>query len=107
MLEEDFELSPVSASALGLTEYDAGMDDVSAEGFAERDRDAAAFLERFTAIADEGLTPDERIDRDLAVSALRGRLVMADWRGWQRDPLTYSGPAINGIFLLFLHRLRP
>jgi uncharacterized protein (DUF885 family) len=107
MLEEDFELSPVSASALGLTDYDAGMDDVSAEGFAERDRDAAAFLERFRAIRDEGLSPDERIDRDLAISAMRGRLVMADWRGWQRDPLTYSGPAINGIFLLFLHRLRP
>jgi uncharacterized protein (DUF885 family) len=107
LLEEDFELSPVSASALGLTDYDAGMDDVSAEGFAERDRDAVDFLARFEAIPDEPLTADERIDRDLAIATLKGRLVMADWRGWQRDPLTYSGPAINGIFLLFLHRLRP
>lgn len=107
LLEEEFELSPVTASALGLTDYDAGMDDVSAEGFAERDRDAVDFLERFGAIADEALTADERIDRDLAIASLKGRLVMADWRGWQRDPLTYSGPAVNGIFLLFLHRLRP
>jgi uncharacterized protein (DUF885 family) len=106
-LDEEFELSPVTASALGLTDYDAGMDDVSADGFAERDRDAAEYLGRFSAMGDEGLTPDERIDRDLAIAALKGRLVMADWRGWQRDPLTYSGPAINGIFLLFLHRLRP
>jgi uncharacterized protein (DUF885 family) len=106
LLEEDFELSPVTASALGLTEYDAGMDDVSAEGFAEQERDATDFLARFSAIADAGLTADERIDRDLAIAALRGRLVMAEWRGWQRDPLTYSGPAINGVFLLFLHRLR-
>ncbi len=106
LLEEEFELSPVTASALGLTEYDAGMDDVSAAGFAERDRDAAAFLERFAAVGDEGLSADERIDRDLAVATLKGRLVMADWRGWQRDPLTYSAPAINGVFLLFLHRLR-
>jgi uncharacterized protein (DUF885 family) len=106
LLEEDFELSPVTASALGLTEYDAGMDDVSAEGFAERDRDAADFLARFSGIGDEALGADERIDRDLAIATLKGRLVMADWRGWQRDPLTYSGPAINGVFLLFLHRLR-
>lgn len=106
LLEEEFELSPVTASALGLTDYDAGMDDVSAAGFAERDRDAEDFLTRFSALGDEGLTADERIDRDLAIATLKGRLVMADWRGWQRDPLTYSGPAINGIFLLFLHRLR-
>ena len=38
-LEEEFELSPVTASALGLTAYDAGMDDLSADSFAERDRD--------------------------------------------------------------------
>ncbi|MET0772088.1 MAG: DUF885 domain-containing protein [Candidatus Limnocylindrales bacterium] len=107
MLEEEFELSPVTASALGLTEYDAGMDDVSAEGFAERDRDAADFLARFGTIGDGALGADERIDRDLAIATLRGRLVMAEWLGWRRDPLTYSGPAINGIFLLFLHRLRP
>jgi uncharacterized protein (DUF885 family) len=107
MLEEEFELSPVTASSLGLTDYDAGMDDVSAEGFAERDRDAADFLARFRAIPDGALTADETIDRDLAIASLNGRLVMADWRGWQRDPLTYSGPAINGTFLLFLHRLRP
>ncbi len=107
LLQEEFELSPVTASALGLTDYDAGMDDVSAEGFAERDRDATDFLARFSAIGDEGLTTDERIDRDLAIATLRGRLVMADWRGWQRDPLTYVKPAIDGIFLLFLHRLRP
>lgn len=106
LLEEEFELSPVTASALGLTEYDAGMDDVSAAGFAERDRDAADFLTRFSAIPDDGLAPEQRIDRDLAIATLRGRLVMAGWRAWQRDPLTYSGPAINGIFLLFLHRLR-
>lgn len=107
LLEEEFELSPVTASSLGLTDYDAGMDDVSAEGFAERERDATDFLARFSAIGDDGLTLDERIDRDLAIATLKGRLVMADWRGWQRDPLAYSGPAIHGIFLLFLHRLRP
>src|SRR6476469_7615164 len=98
-LEEEFELSPVTASALGLTAYDAGMDDLSADSFAERDRDTLDFLERFGALADEDLTPDERIDRDLALAMLRGRLIVAEWQGWKRDPLTYSGPALNGVFL--------
>ena len=57
-LDEEFELSPVTASALGLTAYDAGMDDLSAEGFAERERDARDFLERFSALAGRG--PDRR-----------------------------------------------
>ncbi|MFN8517907.1 MAG: hypothetical protein U0667_00640 [Chloroflexota bacterium] len=43
----------MTASAPGLTDYDAGMDDVSAEGFAERERDARDFLDRFSAIGDE------------------------------------------------------
>nr|MBA2569795.1 DUF885 domain-containing protein [Chloroflexota bacterium] len=47
-----------------------------------------------------------RIDRDLAVAMLRGRTIIADWEGWKRDPLTYSGPGLNGIFGLYLHRLR-
>ncbi len=106
-LEEEFELSPVTASGLGLTDYDAGMDDLSAESFAERERDARDFLDRFSALEDADLSADERIDRDLALAMLRGRLITAEWQGWKRDPLTYSGPALNGLFLLFLHRLRP
>ncbi len=107
LLEEEWELSPVTASSLGLTAYDAGMDDLSAEGFAERERDARHFLDRFSALPDADLTAEERIDRDLALAMLRGRLITAEWQGWRRDPLTYSGPALNGVFLLFLHRLRP
>jgi uncharacterized protein (DUF885 family) len=106
-LDEEWELSPVTASALGLTAYDAGMDDLSAESFAERERDARDFLDRFSALPDAELNAEERVDRDLALAMLRGRLITAEWRGWKRDPLTYSGPALNGVFLLFLHRLRP
>ena len=106
-LDEEFELSPVTASGLGLTDYDAGMDDLSAVSFAERERDARDFIVRFSALTDAELSAEERIDRDLALAMLRGRLITAEWQGWKRDPLTYSGPALNGVFLLFLHRLRP
>ena len=98
----------MTASALGLTDYDAGMDDLSADELrgarARRPRLPASGSRRWP---DADLTADERIDRDLALAMLRGRLIDAEWQGWKRDPLTYSGPALNGVFLLFLHRLRP
>lgn len=106
-LETEFSHSPTLASRLGLTEYDHKLDDLSADAFELRDSDAAAFLFRFSALPDTGLSADERIDRDLAIAMLRGRLVQAEWQGWRRDPLTYSGPISDGLFSLFLHRLRP
>jgi uncharacterized protein (DUF885 family) len=106
-IDADLRSQPVLASSLGLTEHDAELDDLSEDALRRRDADAAAFLERFRAVPDAGLTAEEAIDRDLAIAMLRGRLVMAGFEGWRRDPLTYSGPAVNGIFNLFLHRLRP
>ncbi|MEO7119387.1 MAG: DUF885 domain-containing protein, partial [Candidatus Limnocylindrales bacterium] len=106
-LHNEYETSPVMASALGLTEYDDRLDDLSETAFRKGDADAQAFLARFEAVSDEGLTADQQIDRDLAVAMLRGRTIVADWEAWKRDPIVYSSPGLNGIFSFFLHRIRP
>ena len=106
-LAAEHEASPVRASQLGLTAYDERVDDVSAASFERRDTEAAAWLARFDAVDEDDLGEAERIDRELVRSVLRGRLVLADWRNWRRDPATYTGVALDGIFTLFLHRLRP
>jgi uncharacterized protein (DUF885 family) len=107
-LDNEFETSPVLASALGLTAYDERLDDLSAASFHKRDADAEEWLGRFQAVTDHELEDEQRrIDRDLAISVLRGRTIQADWEAWKRDPLVYSGPVLNGLFSLFLHRLRP
>jgi len=106
-LHNEFETSPIQASSLGLTEYDERLDDLSAAAFHKRDADAETYLGRFEALPDEGLDLHQRIDRDLAVALLRGRTIAADWQGWKRDPIVYSGPVLNSLFMLFLHRLRP
>ena len=106
-LRQEFEESPVSASGLGLTEFDDRLDDLSAEAFDRRQSRAAEWSRRFAALTDAGLAPEERIDRDLAVAMMAGRSIMAEWMPWRRDPVTYSGPIANGLFGLFLHRLRP
>ena len=107
LLDADFGFSPVSASGYGLTEYDERMDDLSADAHRARDAAAASFLARLDAIQDDGLSTNEAIDRDLARSVLRGRSILAPFEAWRRDPITYSAPITSGVFVLFLHRLRP
>jgi uncharacterized protein (DUF885 family) len=95
------------ASALGLDGYDDRLDDVTAAAFTRRQERATVWLGRFRAVGDEGLRPDERVDRDFAVALLAGRVLMADWEMWRRQPDIYLTPGLTGVFSLFLHRLRP
>jgi uncharacterized protein (DUF885 family) len=106
-LREEYEDSPTSASALGLTEYDELLDDLSAGAFERRRASDLEWLGRFRAVADDGLSPDDRIDRDLLVSILRGREILHPHEMWKRQPATYLGPGLQGVFALFLHRIRP
>jgi uncharacterized protein (DUF885 family) len=107
LLASDFAASPVMASQVGRTEYDDKLDDMSDQALEARDAKAAELLARLDAVGDGGLTADEAIDRDLARSVLRGRLILAPFTQWRRDPLVYSGPITSGLFTLFLHKLRP
>jgi uncharacterized protein (DUF885 family) len=106
-LAEEYAHSPVMASQLGIEGYDDRLDDLSGSAFAERRRRSAEWLARFEALGDGGLPADDRIDRDLLLSVLRGRAIMADWEMWRRQPDTYLNPGLSGVFTLFLHRLRP
>ena len=106
-LANEYATSPVLATTLGLTEYDERLDDLSAAAFEKRDADAVAWLARFSAVDPQTLDFDDQIDRELAMATLTGRTIAADWQVWKRDPTTYSGPILNGLFYLFLNRLRP
>ncbi len=106
-LKETYEDSPTLASSLGLTEYDEKLDLTTAERFRWRIERDESWLARFRAVPDAELAPEERIDRDLLVSVLRGRQLVVPLESWRRQPATYLNPGLNGVFSLFLHRLRP
>jgi uncharacterized protein (DUF885 family) len=106
-LKEEFEDSPVSASSLGLTQYDEGLDDLSRDAFERRRTADTEWLRRFRAAGDAELTAAERIDRDLLISILRGREILHPHDMWKRQPATYLGVGLSGVFTLFLHRIRP
>ncbi len=106
-LKEEYEDSPTLASSLGLTEYDERLDDTSAAAYERRRVSDLAWLGKFRAVADDVLAPAERIDRDLLISVLRGRELYQPLEMWKRQPNYYLNPGLNGVFSLFLHRLRP
>ena len=106
-LKERYDESPSWASMLGLTEYDERAEDLSAEAFRRRDEQVAAWLTRFGALSDEDLDAAERIDRDAILASLRGRELVRPRLDWRRQPNTYLNPSLQGVFVLFLHRLRP
>ena len=95
--------SPERATALGIDGYDDRLGDYSAAGFERRISRDDRWLDRLATQPDEGLSRDQQIDRDLILSALRGRAVMRDWAVWRRDPATYLSPVLAGVFQLFLH----
>jgi uncharacterized protein (DUF885 family) len=106
-LREELSEAPVAASALGLTEHDSRLDDLSEHAFERRRRRAEWWLAQFIDQERSGLGADAAIDLDLIVSVLRGRVIMADWQMWRRQPDLYLNPSLHGVFTLFLHRLRP
>ena len=106
-LAEEVEESPTTATRLGIDGHDDRIGDFSEEGFLRRQANDARWLERFRALTDADLSFDGSIDRDLVVSTLRGRELMHEWAVWRRDPATYLGPCLSGVFSLFLNRVHP
>ena len=104
---EEMEESPVRASQLGIDGHDDRLGEFTAADYARRAANDDDWYERFAAIDDGDLGVDDRIDRDLILSTLRGRHVLREWAVWRRDPATYLGPCLSGVFNLFLHRIRP
>ena len=98
---------PVQASALGLAAYDDQLDDLSAAAFERRRESDDAWLTRFREVDASGLSFDEAIDRDLLVARLTERAIYDEWESWRRSPDAYMNPGLEGVFILFLHRLRP
>jgi uncharacterized protein (DUF885 family) len=107
-LDEFFAESPVMATQLGVDGFDDQLDDLSEAAIERRAQRSTEWLQQFEALGDdECATFDERVDRDLIRSLLRGRSILDDWQMWRRQPDMYLSPGLSGVFSLFLHRLKP
>ncbi|MGH8891940.1 MAG: DUF885 domain-containing protein [Actinomycetes bacterium] len=107
LMADQFEGNPVLASGLGVVEHDSRLPHMSAGAVAEREDREDEWSRRLGGLDGEDLTPDERIDRDLALMVLRGRALQRTWADWRRSPDHYAGVALSAVFGLLINRLRP
>ena len=116
-IAEEVEEHPTTATRLGIDGHDDRVGGFTEDDFVRREGNDDRWLERFGSLRDEGGVPgvggsddlsfDEAIDRDLVLSTLRGRRITREWAAWRRDPATYLGPCLSGVFSLFLNRVHP
>ena len=106
-LAAEFDADPPGATVLGVPGYDERLPELSDPAVNARHVIDEKRLRAFEALPDDELTGQERIDRDLVISELRGRAMMRNWAAHRRDPAAYVAAGLNGVFTLFLHRLRP
>ncbi|GGK45695.1 hypothetical protein Ppa06_01570 [Planomonospora parontospora subsp. parontospora] len=106
--------NPVRASLAGAPGHDRTLGDFTEAGITAREAEARRRLARLEAAGDadggqgeEGGGFEDRIDRELVVSALRGSVAQEAWPSWRRDPSFYVGPVFASMFSPFLHRLAP
>ncbi|MGD0409104.1 MAG: DUF885 domain-containing protein [Candidatus Limnocylindrales bacterium] len=107
-MDEFFHIYPVAATAIGMHAVDGEWPDLGDAGFAAR----LAFADRWEAelrpFGDAGLTPDERIDRDLLLSELAAlRFDETELREPAWDALSYVYLLGGGIFPLLARDFAP
>ncbi len=104
---EELARDPVTATTLGVEGYDDRVGDFSAarwQAQADIDRRSAA---RLAAVDLAAASVDQQVDVTLVLAELAGRSVLDDWTAWRRDPMLYVDPCLEGVFRLWLDRLRP
>lgn len=106
-LDEHFADHPAAATFQGHPGLDDRSPDLGAPAIAEREGRTDRWRETFSALADDRLSRDQQIDRDLVCSVLRGQQIRRDWQEWRRNPDYYLNPALMGVFSLLLRRPLP
>lgn len=100
--------NPVSATFIGVHDYDHALPDLSPEGAAAARGEVDGLLRRLDALPPERLTQAEALDRELARGALeirRWELGAAQFQAG--NPCVYTGEAIFGAIGLFLRDFAP
>jgi uncharacterized protein (DUF885 family) len=95
-----FDHHPAHAAQAGSLEHYSTFGDFSAAAFEQRAGETEAWLARLEPLPTS-------VDRDLALSVLRGSAAHETWPGWRRDPHEYAGVVFFGLLAPFLHRLLP
>lgn len=105
---EQMKLQPTSATAQGLHEHDAQVEDLSAaaiKGYVARDKQWAAKL---AAVDAKSLSPARAADLALLRSAIDAQLVdLEQIQTWKHQPDVYSGLATRTVYVIMKRDFAP
>src|SRR5947207_4361775 len=85
-----FALNPTGATAAGVHQHDAELEDLSHAGIEKQVAILREFEKRSLAIDAKGVSPLESADQEMLLNAIRGSLLPLEViRPWEKNPDTY------------------
>ena len=108
ILHDLYARNPSYATALGLHEYDARLEDASRAAVDDETRAVARFKTALEAIDPQALTLDSRLDRELLLHSLDARRIgNEEIRSWARNPDAYSSGITGAAFVIISRDYAP
>jgi uncharacterized protein (DUF885 family) len=108
ILNDIYARNPSYATALGLHEYDARLEDASRAAVDDETRAVARFKTALEAIDPKALTLDSRLDRELLLHSLDARRIgNEEIRNWARNPDAYSSGITGAAFVIISRDYAP
>jgi len=99
---------PIAATFAGVHTYDHDMPDLSADGFAQRQARARAYLDTLHGYDSAPLDVDDRLDRDLMLATIEVKLrELVEVQDFRRNPSLYCDAAVNGVYAILLRDYAP
>jgi hypothetical protein len=107
-LDEYFALDPIAATAIGYHEHDGRWPDLSAAARPARLAFTDRWMAELSAFADDDLTLDERVDRDLLIDELASiRFGETELREDAWSPMAWLYLIGDGLFRLITREFAP
>ncbi len=99
---------PVRSTNLGLHQYDARVQDLSAEAIQRQVKALHGWLARLERLERAALTGDAVFDVRILENAIRAELLeLEEERGWQRNPMLYNSVVASGLSSLSQREFAP
>jgi hypothetical protein len=107
-LDQLYSFHPTSATADGLHQHDAELEDYSKAGVDAEIAAAKAMRARVEAFPEQGLDAEAQIDRRLVLGYLNNRLLsLQSIRNWEKDPDNYQSGITSSVFVIMTRNYAP
>ncbi len=103
-----FPLNPTAATAAGIHQYDAEIEDYSERGQETELHVLREYEARVAQFPSDGLRAVDAADRKILLGQIRSQLLtMEKIRPLEKDPDAYSGGLSNGVYVLINRKFAP